>query len=119
MARILSVLKCKCPNCEEGDVYKDNGSVFRLKLPEMRKECPVCGHTFEREPGYYWGAMYFSYALAAAEGIGVFILCSFFFEDPFDYRVALLVIAVTLLLSVLNFRYSRILWMYLFTYKKS
>lgn len=99
-------------------MYKNAGSVFRMKLPEMRKDCPVCGHTFEREPGYYWGAMYFSYALAAAEGIAVFILCSFFFEDPFDYRVALIVVAGILLLSVANFRYSRILWMYLFTYKK-
>jgi hypothetical protein len=30
----------------------------------MHERCPVCDLKFEREPGYFLGAMYISYALA-------------------------------------------------------
>ena len=30
----------------------------------MHETCPVCDHRFEREPGYFVGAMYVSYAPA-------------------------------------------------------
>ena len=30
----------------------------------MHEKCPVCGLRFERESGYFLGAMYFSYMLA-------------------------------------------------------
>ncbi len=33
-------------------------------LPAMGERCPVCDLKFEREEGYFLGAMYISYALA-------------------------------------------------------
>jgi len=30
----------------------------------MHERCPVCNLKFEREPGYFLGAMYISYAIA-------------------------------------------------------
>ena len=30
----------------------------------MHANCPVCGLKFQREPGYFVGAMYFSYLLS-------------------------------------------------------
>lgn len=39
--------------------------MFRGRF-EMNATCPVCGHRFEREPGFFQGAMYVSYGL----GIG-------------------------------------------------
>jgi uncharacterized protein (DUF983 family) len=32
-------------------------------LLRMHAACPQCGLTFEREPGYFYGSYYFSYAL--------------------------------------------------------
>lgn len=118
MARLISLLKEKCPNCEQGDIFEYKGNVFLFKNPKMRKRCPVCNYIFEREPGYYWGAMYFSYALAIAEGIVVYFLCFLIFDDPYDYRTVLLILLALLLLSFVNLRYSRLLWMYLFTSRK-
>ena len=40
----------------------------------MNDPCPVCGLVFEREPGYFLGAMYFSYALAVFIIAPLFIL---------------------------------------------
>ena len=39
----------------------------------MHKQCPSCGLLFEREPGYFLGAMFVSYVLSAVL-LTVFIL---------------------------------------------
>jgi len=44
-----------CPECGAGRVF---ASRWR-----MNPTCPVCGTEFERGPGYFTGAMYFSYAM--------------------------------------------------------
>jgi len=38
-------------------------SIF-LGFPKMHERCSVCHLRYEREPGYFLGAMYISYALA-------------------------------------------------------
>ena len=45
-------------------------------FPGMYERCPACGLKFEREQGYFLGAMYIGYglgigAIAAARGAGV------------------------------------------------
>jgi uncharacterized protein (DUF983 family) len=51
-----------CPRCRAGKIFQT--SIFRI-FPRMHERCPACGLKFEREQGYFLGAMYFSY------GIGV------------------------------------------------
>jgi uncharacterized protein (DUF983 family) len=38
-------------------------SIFR-GFPKMRQRCPVCDLRFQREEGYFLGAMYISFGLA-------------------------------------------------------
>lgn len=49
-----------CPRCRKGKIFST--SIFRL-FTRMFERCPVCGLKFEREQGYFLGAMYFSYAI--------------------------------------------------------
>src|SRR5438128_9502553 len=56
-----SILRQRCPRCREGAIYR--GSLFRGWL-SMYERCPVCNLKFEREQGYFVGAMYVSYMLA-------------------------------------------------------
>ena len=44
-----------CPECGQGRIFAGAW--------KMNECCPVCGVKFERGPGYFTGAMYFSYAL--------------------------------------------------------
>jgi hypothetical protein len=37
----------------------------------MHERCPVCGLKYEREPGYFLGALYFSYALSIPPGLAI------------------------------------------------
>jgi uncharacterized protein (DUF983 family) len=56
-----SILRQSCPRCRTGKIFRY--SVFR-GLPKMYERCSVCNLKFEREPGYFLGAMYISFGLA-------------------------------------------------------
>jgi uncharacterized protein (DUF983 family) len=58
---LVSILRQRCPRCRVGSIFRY--SIFR-GLPKMYERCTVCGLKFEREPGYFLGAMYISYGLA-------------------------------------------------------
>ncbi len=66
------------------------------------------------EPGYYFGAMFVSYALNTALFIGVWLALTAFIEN-----VSILLLVTVLSLAVLaflpiTFRLSRVLWIYIF-----
>ena len=103
--QIVSIARQRCPRCHEG-------RAFRSPLV-MHEACPVCGYVFEREPGYFVGAMYISYALAIPVYLalaGVLRLALREWSDP-----AILALALPLFIpfAPLLFRYSRVIWMHL------
>lgn len=64
-SKLLSVLKCKCPQCQSGKMFK-YGAYNLKKFSQMHEHCPVCNLKFEIEPGFFWGGMYVSYAFSVA-----------------------------------------------------
>src|SRR5213593_3361252 len=58
---ISAILHQKCPRCRSGTIFRS--SIFR-GIAKMNEHCPVCDLKFEREEGYFLGAMYISYGLA-------------------------------------------------------
>ena len=78
----------------------------------MREACPACGLVFEREPGYFTGAMVVSYLIAVVVYAAlVLVLWSL---PGWRVELALLVAAALFLLAVpAIFRYSRVIWMHL------
>ncbi|MFL5754534.1 MAG: DUF983 domain-containing protein [Bacteroidia bacterium] len=110
--KLKNVIAEKCPKCGKGLVFNKRKHFFQI--PDMKNKCEVCGHHFEREPGYFIGAMYVSYGLTVAEGIAVFLLARFFFPGIKELVVIGIIIFVILALSVKNFKLSRMIWMNLF-----
>jgi hypothetical protein len=78
----------------------------------MNDPCPVCGLVFKREPGYFYGAMYFSYALAVLILVPLFFLFQWLLPDWPGPVLILLAVLPYLPLVPLVFRYSRVLWIY-------
>ena len=78
----------------------------------MHDRCPVCGLHFNREPGYFLGAMYISYGLA----LGVIVAIGAILWVVSDWNLVKITIwAVVLFLPLapmLTFL-SRVLWIYL------
>ena len=80
----------------------------------MNKFCPHCNFKFEKEPGYFFGAMYVNYGLTVAESIATYIIAQFFFEETFDFRIIPIIAFVIIAMASFNIRFSRILWIYMF-----
>jgi hypothetical protein len=79
----------------------------------MNDTCPHCGVRLEPEPGFYQGAMYVGYAFTVAMiviiGITLYVL-----SDPSEWVYIGTIIAVMGLAVPLNYRYSRIVYLFLF-----
>ena len=78
----------------------------------MNPKCPECELLFDREPGYFTGAMYISYAMAVPITAAIALTTSYIFPGWSFERVIGVAFAALLPLSPLFFRYSRILWIH-------
>ncbi|SEN15462.1 hypothetical protein SAMN05216436_11260 [bacterium A37T11] len=111
---ITAAAHAKCPRCRTGNMF--TGKAYALKAQKMNVTCPHCGVTFEREPGYFYVAMFVSYALSVAElvttCVGTYIL-SGNLESPWLYLAVAFVTA--LVFAPFNFRYSRVILLYWLT----
>jgi uncharacterized protein (DUF983 family) len=93
----------RCPRCHHGKVFRG--------LLAMNRNCSVCGLTFEREPGYFLGAMYVSYAFASVI-IGVALLALYqLLPEWSDLAIYAGAVAILIPFVPFIFRYSRVIWM--------
>ncbi|OIQ16940.1 MAG: hypothetical protein BM557_09345 [Flavobacterium sp. MedPE-SWcel] len=112
MSKIVDIMTEKCPICGEGHVFKKKGNPLLFRMPKMNIECSVCSHKFEKEPGYFYGAMYVSYGLTILEIAPIFLLSRLFIKD---YIATIAIVGLSaFLLSTFNFRKSRMVWIYMF-----
>lgn len=113
MNTVVNVLKEKCPNCKKDNIFKSKGNFLLFRIPKMNERCQKCNFKFEKEPGFFFGAMYVSYALAVAQMIACFII--FWVLLDLSPLVVFFIIAFVVMASMtFNFRVSRAIWIYLF-----
>jgi uncharacterized protein (DUF983 family) len=108
---LKSILLEKCPNCGKGSVFEQK-KLFRM--PVMKERCDVCGYKFDREPGYFLGAMYVSYGLAVLEAIVTFLIMNYFWPDLPLIWFPVAITVVVLLFSFKNYKLSRIIYIHIF-----
>lgn len=113
MASFKSTIAGKCPICEQGDIFERKGNILLLQVPKMHTSCQVCGYTFEKEPGYFLGAMYVSYGMTIIEMLVLF-MATFWFVPLSLFFV--IILGALVLFSFFNFRVARIVWINLFPY---
>lgn len=112
VSKANAIISGKCPQCRKGDIFKH--AAYNISgFQKMNSHCSVCNLHFEREPGFFFGAMYISYAFSVAIFVAVGVALSILGEFSLEVYV-LTIIAVVLLLLPLLFRYSRILFLHLF-----
>src|ERR1700690_3159943 len=101
-----AILRQLCPRCRAGKIFR--ASIF-TGFPKMYEHCQVCGLKFEREEGYFLGAMYISYLLAlitiVALGLLLWALTSWSLQ-----KIALWAILLFLPLAPTLTLFSRVLW---------
>jgi hypothetical protein len=77
----------------------------------MYERCAVCGMKFEREEGYFLGAMYISYGLALAVITLFATLLWAFMRWPLEKNVLWAIVLLVPLAPMVS-RLSRVLWIY-------
>jgi uncharacterized protein (DUF983 family) len=98
----------RCPRCREGAIFRK--PLWRGFLA-MHERCPACGLKYEREPGYFLGALYFSYALSIPPVLAIMLLFWRITTWPFDFVIAAGFVAWLPFVPAVT-RWARVLWMY-------
>lgn len=107
MSQLQAVINCKCPRCREGAIYTH--SLFSTNYASMNERCPVCNLRYEIEPGFFWAAMYVSYAFNVAELVTTGIIAAQFLGENEIWWLIGIVLSPIFVLMPFNFRYSRVL----------
>jgi len=112
-SKLYSVLRRKCPSCHEGDFFISHP--YNLKsMGDIYESCELCKHTFNPEPGFYFGAMYISYAIGVALLVFVWVVLAIF-NIKIDIISRIISISVLWIsLAPLIHSLSKIIWANLF-----
>ena len=107
-----ALLQGKCPRCHVGNIFTH--PISRVsKFNVMNRQCPHCGVRLEPEPGFYQGAMYVQYGITVAIIVAVAVILPFL-GDFSEWIYIGVSIGATLILIPVNYRWSRILYLYMF-----
>jgi uncharacterized protein (DUF983 family) len=93
--------RLRCPACGERSVFQ---SPFRV-----RTHCPVCGTVFQREEGFFVGAIMLNVVTTEAVVMAAAGLCLLLLPD--DAALLPLVFAVALLFPIAFYHHSWSLWL--------
>jgi len=103
MSAVQGILRHLCPRCRQGRIF--------CGWLAMHEACPSCGLQFNREQGYYIGAMYVSYLLSIPP---VLVLVMILWRLAHWSFGAAIMGAFVAYLPVVPFavRLSRVIWIY-------
>lgn len=102
LKRSIAMVRLRCPRCLQGKVFRS--------LWHMYDTCPECQLKFEREEGYFFGAMYFSYGMGIALALPTTIYLML--TNVSQWLAFSAITSQLAILSPLLFRYSRVIWLH-------
>ena len=119
--KLYSILRNKCPRCHKGRFWSANNPIANVfnGMGQMQEHCEHCNLKFEREIGFWYGAMYVSYALGVAIfvigwALTAILLPIFYGEDYTVFFQISLVVALIILFFPFNWWLSRLIWINFF-----
>ena len=123
MPKMSWILRNRCPKCGNGTLFVRPNAYDLRHASKMNASCKHCGEDFEREPGFYFGAAYVSYALTVAlwEAVLVALYCfnawGWMEFGMFTHPGTFLLTGIGLLVGLLPliYRLSRSIWIAMFT----
>ena len=103
LAKILRYsFRLKCPRCGAGELFQTYFKMFAC--------CPRCDLKFERESGYFIGAMYLNYGATVCTAFPGYFLVETFTSIPFLANLGIWAL-FSAIFPILFYRYSKSLWL--------
>jgi uncharacterized protein (DUF983 family) len=104
-----AIIRQRCPRCRLGAIFQH--SIFR-GFPKMCERCSVCDLKFQREEGYFLGAMYISFGLAVVV-ITLIAVLLWVITGWWITKDTLWAVVLFLPLAPSISLFARVLWIYL------
>jgi uncharacterized protein (DUF983 family) len=101
---LWAMLRQRCPRCRVGRMFRGS---FAMNDP-----CPSCGLIFQREEGYFLGAMYTSYVISCGLLTAFYLVAAALMPGANSILIAAAAMVPYLPLMPAVFRYSRVTWVY-------
>lgn len=113
--KLYSILFNRCPRCHEGKFWPA-GPIGNLLTHKggMYETCSHCGLKYTREIGFWYGAMYVSYAVGVAIFVALWVATSVLGPDLSVFAQMGIVIAGIIALAPFNYWSSRLMWINFF-----
>jgi len=106
---LYSVVKEKCPRCNEGDLFVSKNRYSLRNIGGMPDHCPVCGQDYKMEDGFFLGATYISYAMTVAVTVPILAAAYWLFKLDYMHLLPLFIVLLILLMPFV-LRVSRVVW---------
>lgn len=113
MPEFKAAVHAKCPRCRTGNMFAN--SMYGFTGQKMNEFCPHCNLKFEREPGYFYVAMFVSYAMNVAQMVTLAVATYILTGSMNAWLYVGILLGVSVVLSPFNFRYSRVALLYWLT----
>ena len=95
-------LRLKCPDCGLGPLYK---SLFK-----MNTRCDYCGLVYEREQGYFVGAIYLNVIATESLLLGTLVVYGLI-TGRIDETILTVLVILALTLPLVYFHHTRSFWL--------
>ncbi|MGV3638498.1 MAG: DUF983 domain-containing protein [Flavobacteriales bacterium] len=112
--KLNSIINRKCPHCHEGEFLVSRNPYDLSRVGDLLNACSVCHRKFEPEPGFYYGGMYVSYALAVAQSVAVYIAVGVLAPGTTQTTRLFWVLGALLVFAPVLYAWSKVLWANLF-----
>lgn len=113
MNKLYSIFSFRCPQCHKGKFFKYHP--YDLKhVGEVHECCSHCGLKYEKEIGFFYGAMYVSYALGVALFVTLWVSFNLFFPSASSaFQITTITLASVFFAPYL-YALSKIIWINFF-----
>jgi uncharacterized protein (DUF983 family) len=103
----------RCPQCREGEFFLSQPYDMK-NLGKIHEHCSKCGLKYEKEVGFYYGAMYVSYALGVALFVTCWVSFNLFFPKTGTWTQITVISGISIFISPYFYALSKIIWANLF-----
>ena len=111
---LYSVFANKCPRCHKSDFFV-NKHFWQIKgFDKMHKSCSHCKQDFEKETGFYYGAMYTAYLITVMYSLGLTAMIVWILKWMDIPQFFYVLFPSMLILMPWFYRASRLLWINFF-----
>lgn len=112
-SKLYSIFRMKCPRCQEGEFFVSHPYDLK-RAGDIHTNCSNCGLKYSKEPGFYYGAMYVSYALGVALFVTLWVSFNLFFPNVSAGIQVTIVASLALITAPYFYALSKIIWANLF-----